>query len=36
MWAYSIGEYLYILSKSGLTLRHISYAINQADKDLLQ
>ena len=35
VWAYSIGEYLYI-SKSGLTLRHRTYAINQVDKDLLE
>ena len=36
VWAYSLGEYLYILSKNGLTLRHRTYAINQTDDDLLE
>ena len=36
VWAYSSGKYLYILSKNGLTLRHRTYAINQADDDLLE
>ena len=36
VWAYAIGEYLYILSKNGLTLRHRTYAINQDNKDLLE
>ena len=36
VWAYSISDYLYILSKNGLTLRHRRYAINQDDKDLLE
>ena len=36
VWAYSLGEYLYILSKNGLTLRHRMYAINQIDDDLLE
>ena len=36
VWAYVIGEYLYILSKNGLTLRHRTYAINQDNKDLLE
>ena len=31
VWAHSIGEYLYILSRSGLTLWHRTYAINQED-----
>ena len=31
VWAYSLGEYLYILSKNGLTLRHRMYTINQTD-----
>ena len=35
VWAHSLGEYLYILTKNGLTLRHRAYAINQSDKDLL-
>ena len=36
VWAHSLGEYLYILTKNGLTLRHRTYAINQIDKDLLE
>ena len=36
VWAYAIGEYLYILSKNALTLRHRTYAINQDNKDLLE
>ena len=36
VWAYSFGEYLYILSKNGLTLRRRTYAINQTDDDLLE
>ena len=36
MWAYSLGKYLYILSKNELTLRHRTYAINQTDDDLLE
>ena len=36
VWAYSVGEYLYILSRSGLTLRHRMYTINQDAKDLLE
>ena len=30
VWAHSIGEYLYIITKNGLTLRHRTYAINQS------
>ena len=33
IWAYSLSEYLYVLSKSGLTLKHRTYAINQSDDD---
>ena len=33
---YSIGEYLYILSRSGVTLRHRTYAINQDNEDFLE
>ena len=33
IWAYSLSEYLYVLSKSGLTLKHRTYAINQSDHD---
>ena len=36
VWAHSLGEYLYILTKSGLTLRHKTYTINQTDDDLLE
>ena len=36
VWAYSVGEYMYILSRSGLTLRHRTHTINQDDKDLLE
>ena len=32
--AHALGEYLYIVAKNGLTLRHRTYAINQTDKDL--
>ena len=34
--AYSLSEYLYVLSKSGLTLKHRAYAINQSDEDFLE
>ena len=36
VWAHSIGEYLYTLSKRGLTLQHRVYAINQENKDVLE
>ena len=36
VWGHSIGEYLCILSKNGLTLRHRTYAINQEYEDLLE
>ena len=36
VWAYSVGEYLYILSRSGLTFRHRMYTINQDAEDLLE
>ena len=36
VWTHSIGEYLYILARSGLTLRHRTYAINQEDKGFLE
>ena len=36
VWALLIGEYLYISSKSGLTLRHRTYAINQEEEDFLE
>ena len=34
--AHSLGECFYILTKSGLTLKHRTYAINQTDEDLLE
>ena len=36
VWAYSLSEYLYVLSKSSLTLKHRTYAINQSDEDFLE
>ena len=36
IWAYSLSEYLYVLSKSGLILKHRIYAINQSDEDFLE
>ena len=35
IWAYSL-EYLCVLSKSGLTLKHRAYATNQSDEDFLE
>ena len=35
IWAYLLSEYLYVLSRSGLTLKHRTYAINQSDNDFL-
>ena len=34
VWAHSPDEYLYILTKNGLTLRHRTYAINHSEEDL--
>ena len=31
IWVYSLSEYLYVLSKSGVTLKHRTYTINQSD-----
>ena len=36
IWAYSLSEYLYVLSKTGLTLKHRTYTINQSDEDFLE
>ena len=36
IWPYSLSEYLYVLSKSGLTLKHRTYANNQSDEDSLE
>ena len=35
VWAYSLGEYLYVLSR-GLTLKHKTYIITQEDGDFLE
>ena len=36
IWVYSLSEYLYVLSKSGLTLNHKTNVINQNDEDFLE
>ena len=36
IWVYSLSEYLYVLAKSGLNLKHRTYAINQSDDDFLE
>ena len=36
IWAYALSEYLYVLSKSGLTLKHRAYTTNQSDEDFLE
>ena len=36
IWARSVGEYLYMFTKSGLTLRHKTYSISQQDEDFLE
>ena len=36
VWAYSLGEYLYVLSRQGLTLKHKTYSIAQEDDDFLE
>ena len=36
VWAYSLPEYLYVLSKNGLTLKHRTYAINHSDDNFLE
>ena len=33
IWGYSMGEYLYILGKDGLTLQHKTYSITSEDND---
>ena len=33
IWGYSLGEYLYILAKGGLTLQHKTYSITSEDND---
>ena len=36
IWAYSLAECLYVLTKNGPTLKHRTYAINQSDDDFLE
>ena len=36
IWAYSLSEYLHVLTKSGLTVKHRTYVINQSDGDFLE
>ena len=36
VWVHSLGEYLYILTKNGLTFRHRTYVINQSKENLLE
>ena len=36
VWAYSLSEYLYVLSKSRLTWKHRTYTINQSDDNFLE
>ena len=36
VWAHYIREYLYILARSGLTLRNRTYAINQEEEDFFE
>ena len=35
-WAHSIGKYLYVLLRRGLTLRHKTYSTSQQDGDFLE
>ena len=35
-WAYSLGEYLYVLSRQGITLHHKTYSIVQEDDEFLE
>ena len=36
IWAYSLGEYLYVLSRQGITLHHKTYSIVQEDDEFLE
>ena len=36
VWTYSLGQYLYVLSRQGLTLKHKTYSITQEDDDFLE
>ena len=34
IWGHSLGEYLHILAKEGLTLQHKMYSITSEDNDI--
>ena len=36
IWGYSLSEYLYVLARDGLTLRHETYSITQQDGNFLE
>ena len=36
IWAHSVGEYLHVLSRNRLTLRHKTYSISQKDGHFLE
>ena len=36
VWAYSLGEYLYVLSRQGLMLERKTYSIGHEDDDFLE
>lgn len=36
IWGYSLSEYLYVLARDGLTLRHEAYSITQQDGNFLE
>lgn len=36
IWTHSLGEYLYVLSRKDLTLRHKSYSISRQDDGFLE
>ena len=36
VWVYSLGEYLYVLSRQKLALKNKTYSITQEDDDVLE
>ena len=36
VWVYSLGEYLYVLPRQGLTLRNKTYSIAEEDDHFLE
>lgn len=36
IWAHAFGEFLYVLSRQGLTLCHKIYSMSQQDDDSLE